>query len=78
MTDQIKLDKYYHYKNKDKHYQVIGLARHSETLEELVIYQALYHSDEFGSNSIWARPKAMFFGEVKVDGKLIPRFQRIK
>lgn len=57
-----------HYKGLD--YKIIGVARHSETLEELVIYQALY--GEFG---IWARPLAMFFETVEIDGKKIPRFR---
>ena len=71
----VKLGKYKHYKGKQ--YEVIGLARHSETLEELVIYKALYKSEEFGDNSLWARPKEMFIENVKKDGKEIPRFEFI-
>jgi hypothetical protein len=67
--------KYLHYKGKT--YELIGVARHSETREELVVYRALYHSDEFGDNSLWARPKAMFFENVVVDGKEVPRFRRV-
>lgn len=67
--------KYLHYKGKE--YQVIGLARHSETLEELVIYKALYYSREFGENAVWARPKEMFLGEVLVNGVKVPRFKLI-
>ncbi|NQV13685.1 MAG: DUF1653 domain-containing protein [Parcubacteria group bacterium] len=72
---EIKLGKYKHYKSKL--YEVIGLARHSETLEELVVYKALYSSSEFGNNALWARPKAMFLETVVIDGKKIPRFEFI-
>ena len=72
MTKTISPGKYRHYKGK--YYQVIGIARHSETLEELVLYKALYTS-EFGENSLWVRPKKMFMEDVEVDGKKIPRFE---
>ena len=72
---ELKLGKYKHYKGKQ--YQVIGIAKHSETLEELVIYKALYDSDA-GSNVLWARPKSMFLETVNVDGKQIPRFEFIE
>lgn len=68
----LKLGKYKHYKGNL--YEVIAIGRHSETLEELVIYKALYDS-EFGRDAIWIRPKAMFQEEVMVEGKKIPRFQ---
>lgn len=71
----IKPGKYQHYKGK--FYQVIGVARHSETLEELVVYQALYDSKEFGANSLWVRPKKMFMETVVVDGKKVPRFRYV-
>jgi hypothetical protein len=74
MSD-IKLGKYLHYKNKP--YEVIGVARHSETLEELVVYRAQYDSEEFGCNSLWVRPKEMFMENVEVDGKMVPRFKYI-
>jgi len=73
---ELKLGKYEHYKGKQ--YEVIGLARHSETLEELVIYKALYKSEEFGSNALWVRPKSMFLGNVNINGKEIPRFKFIE
>ncbi len=72
---EVKLGKYQHYKGND--YEVIGIARHSETLEELVVYKALYNSEEFGNNSLWARPKEMFFEEIEVKGKKINRFKYI-
>ncbi|PAU87292.1 hypothetical protein CK507_11320 [Pseudomonas sp. WN033] len=63
----MKPGRYRHYKGKD--YQVIGVARHSETEEELVVYRTLY-----GDYSLWARPLAMFSEQVEVDGMLHPRF----
>jgi hypothetical protein len=62
--------KYLHYKGKE--YEVIGLAKHSETLEELVVYKTLY-----GSYDLWVRPKDMFLGSVEIEGEIIPRFQKI-
>ena len=58
---------YRHYKNKD--YKVLAVATHSETLEKMVVYQALY-----GERGIWVRPLAMFVEMVEIDGKKIPRF----
>ena len=65
---KIKLGKYRHYKGKD--YQVLGVAKHSETSEELVVYQKLY--DDY---SMWVRPLSMFIENVEVDGKKVPRFE---
>lgn len=76
-NETIKLGKYRHSKS-GKFYEVIGTARHSETLEELVVYRALYHSSEFGNKAIWVRPKAMFLEKVNLDGKFIPRFEFIE
>jgi hypothetical protein len=59
--------RYRHYKGGD--YEVIGVARHSETLEPLVVYRPLY-----GDGGLWVRPHAMFFGDVEVDGHRVPRF----
>ena len=61
---------YRHYKGND--YRVIGLARHSETLEPLVVYQALY-----GELGAWVRPAAMFVEIVEIDGQKVPRFERV-
>lgn len=66
---------YRHYKGNL--YKVIGIAHHSETLEELVVYQTLYHDPEFGSNALWVRPKEMFLEEVLVEGRKIKRFEYI-
>ncbi len=68
---KIKLGKYEHYKGKQ--YEVIGVAKHSETLEELVVYRALY-----GENDLWVRPLKMFLENVEVEGKQIPRFRFIE
>ena len=59
--------RYRHYKGKD--YQVIGLARHSETEEALVVYRTLY-----GDFDLWVRPLAMFNEQVEVAGEAYPRF----
>ncbi len=68
--------KYEHYKTK-KIYEVIDLAIHSETKEEMVVYRALYHCEEFGLNQLWVRPKSMFLEEVIVNGDKVPRFKKI-
>jgi hypothetical protein len=62
--------KYRHYKGND--YQVIGLARHSETLEPLVVYRALY-----GEGGMWVRTLAMFRETVEAGGVQVPRFTRL-
>ena len=64
----IKAGRYRHYKGKD--YLVLGVARHSETQEELVVYKQGY-----GDCSLWVRPLAMFQETVTVEGKETPRFQ---
>lgn len=53
-------------------YKLIGIGRHSETLEEMVIYQAMY-----GVHDFWVRPKSLFFSKVVIDGKEINRFKEI-
>ncbi len=73
---EVKLGKYKHFKGKL--YEVTGFARHSETLEELVIYKALYDSDKFEKGSLWVRPKKMFLETVNRDGKEMPRFEFIE
>lgn len=64
--------KYRHYKGHK--YQVIGVARHNETLEELVVYKALYKSEDWPESQLWVRPAQMFLEEVEVSGKKILRF----
>jgi hypothetical protein len=75
MSPIIKIGKYRHYKGKA--YEIIGIAKHSETLEDLVIYKALYDSEEFGKNALWARPISMFLETVVVNNNKIPRFEYI-
>lgn len=76
MPQEIKPGKYQHYKGN--YYDVIGVAHHSETLEPLVVYKALYESPEFGNNALWVRPLPMFVENIKVEGKLMPRFKYIE
>lgn len=66
------LGKYKHYKGKE--YELLGIAKHSETLEEMAVYKALYQNE--GEN-LWVRPKTMFFEKIIVDGKEKYRFEKI-
>ncbi len=67
----ITLGRYRHYKGNE--YTVLGIARHSETCEEMVVYQP-----EYGEGGMWVRPLEMFFETVNVDGKTVPRFQLLE
>ena len=62
---------YRHYKGSL--YQVLHMAKHSETEEELVVYRCLY-----GEYDVWVRPLAMFTESIEVNGKEVPRFELIK
>ena len=62
---------YRHYKGND--YEVIGVAFHSETEEQLVVYRPLY-----GERKLWVRPLAMFAEHVNVDGKQVQRFELVE
>lgn len=66
----MKLGRYRHYKGND--YTVLGVARHSETEEELVVYQP-----DYGERGWWVRPRDMFFEMVEVEGRRVPRFAYI-
>lgn len=66
----IQLGKYIHSKS-GKYYQVIAVGKHSETLEDVVIYQCLYDNP---TSKIWVRPLTMFQEEIEVKGKKVPRF----
>lgn len=69
--------KYRHYKNKDHTYEIVGIAKHSETLEEMVVYKALYENEDFGKDCLWVRPKEMFSENVIINGVEIKRFEKI-
>lgn len=64
---QAPLGRYRHYKGGE--YEVVGVVRHSETLEVLVLYRPLY-----GDTGLWVRPYDMFFEQIEVDGRMQPRF----
>lgn len=66
-TPEIPLGRYRHYKGGL--YEVVGVARHSETEEEMVVYKLLY-----GKGGLWVRPKKMFLEPVLVENRKIPRF----
>jgi len=71
MADRkLKLGKYRHYKGGE--YEVIGVAKHSETLEDLVVYRTLY-----GDQILWVRPLEMFREKIEIDGKKVPRYKYI-
>ena len=61
--------KYRHYKGND--YEVLGVATHSETREQLVVYRPLY-----GEGALWVRPLAMFLESVTIDCRVVPRFAK--
>jgi hypothetical protein len=67
----LKLGLYEHFKGN--HYKVLGIARHSETLEELVVYQAQY-----GESRLWVRPLKNFEELVEIGGHKVPRFRFIE
>lgn len=68
--EEIKLGKYRHFKGNE--YEVIGIAKHSETLVEMVVYLALY-----GDGGMWVRPADMWNEVIERDGKTFKRFEYI-
>lgn len=66
----IRLGRYRHFKGGE--YEVVGIARHSETREDMVVYRALY-----GEGGLWVRPASMWTETVTRDGKTCPRFTYI-
>ena len=71
----IQKGKWQHYKGN--YYEVIDIVRDSETLEELVLYKALYTSKEFGEHALRVRAKKKFFENIIIDDKEIQRFRYI-
>lgn len=72
---QITLGKYRHYKGNN--YEVIAIALHSETLEKMVVYKPLYETPEIEEGTLWVRPLDMFMEAVVINGKSIPRFEKM-
>lgn len=66
----VRPGRYRHYKNRD--YIVLGVAKHSETNEELVVYRT-----DYGDFSLWVRPRTMFTEQVLIDSEMVPRFRYI-
>jgi hypothetical protein len=66
----MKSGKYKHFKGKK--YEVLGIAKDSETLEKMVVYKALY-----GKGQLWTRPLKEFFEKIEINGKKIKRFEYI-
>ncbi len=62
---------YSHYKGGQ--YEVVGTARHSETLEPMTVYRALY-----GAHGLWVRPAAMFSETIEMNGVVRPRFEKVR
>lgn len=67
MDDEIKIGRYRHFKGNE--YQVLYIAKHSETLEKMIVYQALY-----GEKGIWVRPTSMWNETVEWNGSIVRRF----
>lgn len=66
---------YRHYKGKV--YMVDGVGKHSETLEDMVTYHAMYVDPEFGPYAHWVRPAKMFLEEIEVNGQKVSRFSKL-
>jgi len=71
---KLKLGKYKHSK-LGRYYRVLAVAKHSETLEDLVVYECLYDNP---TSKIWVRPLEMFTEDVVINGKKVPRFEFIE
>ena len=68
-NEEIKTGRYRHFKGNE--YRVLAIARHSETLEPMVVYRALY-----GEQGVWVRPAKMWNETIEKDGKSFKRFER--
>jgi len=69
-TDMIQPGRYRHYQGNE--YEVISIAKHSETLEPLAVYRPLC-----GAGGLWVRPATLFAEPVVIDGRTLPRFERL-
>lgn len=69
----IKLGRYRHYKGQE--YKVVGLVKNEETLEDMVVYEALYDNPV---SRVWTRPLKEFRQEIEVGGRKVPRFEFIE
>jgi len=70
MPGKVRIGRYRHYKGRE--YRVMGVAEHTESGEQVVVYQQLY-----GDHRLWVRPLKIFHENVEVDGNLLPRFSFI-
>lgn len=70
----IKIGDIYKHSKKGGAYKVLAIAKHSETLEDMVIYEVLYEND---LASVWARPVSMWSELVEVNGEMVPRFVKV-
>lgn len=68
---------YHHYKSPEQLYEIVGIARHSESLKEMVVYKAIYEG-EFPLGRLWVRPKRLFLQNVTYEGKEMKRFTLVK
>lgn len=71
--DEVKLGHYQHFKGMKV--EVLGVAHHTETLDELVVYREFVDDSRFGKNPLWVRPKTMFTETVERNGKKMQRFE---
>lgn len=69
--EELKQGEYKHYKGD--YYQILGEGYYEPTEKEVLIYKALYESEEFGDEAIWVRPKQEFLAEVEYEGDVVPR-----
>lgn len=70
---KVRIGIYEHFKGK--RYRVLGVAKHSETLEDLVVYEVLHKNN---LSKLWVRPLEMFLGQTELDGKTVPRFKYLE
>ena len=76
--EDIAVGSVYRHTRVKKLYKILGLGHHTETLEEVVVYQGLYDDEKFGHHPVWIRPRVMFEERVEVEGKEVPRFELVE